>query len=425
MNKTNGNYFEYVLSGPSYTRITYQECVEDPNLNAWVHRTLNKMNTETNHKFSFLYNAWTEKEFGSTLVDYKKSTNSLYTDSGGLQIVTRGMTATPEIKKEVYVDQAKFSDLAMSFDEIPVSIAGEKSTRLDTSNRWFDKTKFEECARQTGRNIDQQIEHFLESKSDTKPVAIVQGNCYDTYMKWCEYMISEIAPSRRDYIGGIAMGAASFGHGFLEDIQRAYYFTQLPFKTTESHCHFLAVGSIERILPAVIFAQTGVYSDTRISYDSTSHASAMLYGRMFLPSSKGNYVNFTRVYDKTVYTMMYDAIDKEFDLGFSVDDFHYFLNNPSGKVKEARGDRINQIKTFVAGSMMSVICFMRELDRLVLADHDQVIKKMGKSGKANVFSSLYEIKTFDDFKHWDKHFSRYIPSERIPSSLVPPNILDL
>lgn len=420
----NGNWFEYVLSGPSYTRISYPECVSSPELNEWLHKVLRKMNERDNHKFSFLYNAWTEKDFGELMVDYKKSVKAIYADSGGLQIVTRGLSATPEIKQAVYDNQGTWADYAMSFDEIPVSIEGEKSTRLDTSNRWFNPEKFEFCARETGRNLDRQIETFLEQKSSTKPIAIVQGNCYETYMKWTEYMIDEIAPSRRDYIGGIAMGAASFGHGFLEDIERAYYFTQLPYQTKDSHVHFLAVGSIERILPVVIFCQTGVYSNTRVSYDSTSHASGMLYGRIFAPSSLGNYIQFPREFDRKIYQVMFDMIHREFGLDFSLEDFHYYLNNASGKVKEERGTRDSQIKAFVGGTMLSVISFIREFDSIVEADRDTVIGKMNRGGKNIVFSSLYDIKNHEDFKHWHRNFAKYIQSERIPNKKPEFNTLD-
>lgn len=420
----NGNYFEYVLSGPSYTRITYPEFTTNPDLIEWTNNAIHKLNTATDHKFSFLYNAWTEKDFGELFKHYKKSMNSLYTDSGGLQIVTRGLSATPEIKQGVYDYQMKESDFAMSFDEIPVSIDGDKSTRLDTSNRYFDREKFEFCARETGRNIDRQIETFLNGNAKTKPIAIVQGNCYDTYMKWCEYMIDEIAPSRRDIIGGIAMGAASFGHGFLEDIERAYYFTQLPFKTPESHVHFLAVGSIERILPAVIFAQTGVYSNTRISYDSTSHASGLLFGRMYAQKHLGGVHQFSRDYDRVMYGRILELIRSEFDLGdFSTDDFHYYMNTASKKVLEERGSRIGQLKSFVGGTMYAVLSFMRDLDRMVNSGQLEVLGTI-KSKKDVVFSSLYDIKNHDDFNHWKRHFSRFVPSERISSEMHIKNTLD-
>lgn len=420
----NGNYFEYVLSGPSYSRITYPEFTSDPDLIEWTHGVLNKLNTATEHKFSFLYNAWTEKDFGESLKEYKKSTNALYADSGGLQIVTRGLAATTDIKRDVYKNQMQYADFGMSFDEIPVSIDGDKSTRLDTSNRYFDKAKFEFCARETGRNIDKQIETFLEGKSDTKPIAIIQGNCYETYMRWCEYMVEEISPNRRDVIGGIAMGAASFGHGFLEDIERAYYFTQLPFKTADSHVHFLAVGSIERILPAVIFAQTGVYRDTRISYDSTSHASGLLFGRMYVQKHLGGVHQFTRDYDRLTYRRLHDLIKSEFDIGdFSTDDLHYFMNTASKKVIAERGDRTGQLKSFVAGTMFAVLSFMRDLDLMVNSGQLEVLRAI-KSKKDIVFSSLYEIKNHDDFNHWKRHFAKYVPSERIADQLQIVNTLD-
>ena len=44
-------------------------------------------------------------------------------------------------------------------------------------------------------------------------------------LKWVEYVLDEIPKSNHQFIGGVAMGAAALGTGTLEDIERAFIFT--------------------------------------------------------------------------------------------------------------------------------------------------------------------------------------------------------
>ena len=66
------------------------------------------------------------------------------------------ISITDELKKEVYRNQAKWGDVGMCFDEIPVVLTGDRSDRNDVKGRFFDKENYEEKARQTGQNIKQQ-----------------------------------------------------------------------------------------------------------------------------------------------------------------------------------------------------------------------------------------------------------------------------
>ena len=57
------------------------------------------------------------------------------------------------------------------------------------------RSSLEHYSRETGKNIKRQIEIFLEEKSSSKPMIIAQGNCYETYMYWVEYVLKEIPSS--------------------------------------------------------------------------------------------------------------------------------------------------------------------------------------------------------------------------------------
>ena len=90
-------------------------------------------------------------------------------------MVTLGLSITDELKQKVYDSQAAYSDCAMSFDEIPVSLLSNRAVRSDTSSKYFDRSRFEWCARESGRNLKTQIETFIKAKSQAKPMFIVQG----------------------------------------------------------------------------------------------------------------------------------------------------------------------------------------------------------------------------------------------------------
>ena len=86
-----------------------------------INMLIDKLVTDVHsHKFSMLYNGHTESSFGDRFTAYKDHVHEIHADSGGLQIVTQGMTITDELKDKVYENQAEWADVGMCFDEIPV-----------------------------------------------------------------------------------------------------------------------------------------------------------------------------------------------------------------------------------------------------------------------------------------------------------------
>lgn len=408
------NKLTYVSSGTPYLRIAFKECVENPELKAWINDTFTRMqrNKET-HDYGVLYNAWVEASFGAIFRDhFKSSLACVQADSGGLQIITRGMTITDELKRKIYVNQGSFSDMAMSFDEIPLAFSGVSSSRLDLSNRWFDSERFEHCASTTGKNIYEQILEFDKLGSQTKPVFIVQGNCYDTYMRWADLALKEIPSHLHERIGGVAMGAAALGHGTLEDIQRAFIYTEMPKFSDENHMHLLAVGSVARLLPNLIFLQNGVYKDLHLTYDSTTHTSGVHMGRYYINNRN---FEFPRYFDRVKWDIIYNDVSQKFDMSdIPIETFNIGLNTKSPPFIEKFGSRNKMIQSTIAAILSSIWNFMDHVDQC-LASKKVLLDFARKIGEYGTFSTLYQVQTKDDFDHWVKHVGKHVASKPVAS----------
>ncbi len=396
------------MSGCSYSRITFAESYEDEGCKEFINNCFkNLSNAGENHKFSMLFNAWTEQGFGKIFQNYKDSIYEIMADSGGLQIITQGLKVTDKIKNEVYDIQGKYANVGLSFDEIPLSFSGEKSSRNDIKDRWFEPDRFVECAKLTGRNVKNQIQSFLDMKTKTKPIYIVQGNDYDTYMRWAEIGLKEIPKEHHKYISGFAMAGPCLGTGALEDIKRAFYFTQLPINTRR--LHLLGVGSVKRIAPFLIFSQSGLYNNLDISYDSTTHSSGVVMGRTYLNEK-------TQLFGREmndVYEMIYKSIQKTpYFSDVSIETFHEIMNSASGVFKEKHGSRVPYIKTFIGFLSFTIDKFIKHMEKC-FTSKDVIFKLAKNSKERNVFDSLYQIKNYDDFVSWEKNVGRSVISKKV------------
>lgn len=404
---------EYVASGCSFFKLMYPELRSGEGLE-FFEKTLGTLQDKHGHKVSLLYNAHTEKNSGKVFkpIFKGKGIYEVYADSGGLQMVTIGAQITGGMKDKVYENQAAYSDVAMCFDEIPVAYGGGRSERLNLGNRWFDKDKFEFCARETGRNIKRQIEIFDAAKSDARPIFIMQGNDYDTYMKWCEYAISEVPEEMRDRIGGVAMGAAALGHGTLQDIQRAFYYTQLPWQPKNRHMHLLAVGSVTRLIPNVIFIQNGLYDDVWLSYDSTTHTSGSVMGRYY--KDDGTYV-FDRTFNDRYAEIHADIkrIFPHFDVDLKL--FYDAMNKPTRKHGEAIGNVHPLIYTYVAFVSAAIYNFTAHVEKVIKSEEAALNMFKYGSVEQNAFRALKEVKTTADFNHWEKFVGGSLDSTPVKS----------
>jgi hypothetical protein len=406
---------EYVASGSSYFKLMYAESLEPQNLDFFA-RTFGSLNNTHNHKISLLYNAYTEKRPGEWMGEhYRPLVHSIHADSGGLQMVTLGRTITNELKEEVYDSQARNSDIAMCFDVIPVrTLDSGRSERLDLSNRRFDRTDLERCARETGRNLRRQIDFFDEKGSNSRPMLITQGNDYDSYMKWTQYVVEELTPYHVSRIGGIAMGAAALGKGSLEDFKRAFYFTQLPIELESKHLHLLGVGSVYRMIPQFIFMQNGLYKDVEMSYDSTTHTSGVTQGRYYKDDLA---LNFTRAFDDN-YRIVWEDIKRNFPFyEYDLNTFYEALNISSRTYQEKHGNIDPSLQTYGVFVSSAIKNFLAHVEKLQ-SSRDEIMK-MSRGIDATAFNALYSVRTKQDFDHWLQNVGPYVASEPVQEYTEP------
>tara|TARA_R110000744_G_scaffold135750_13_gene245314 strand:+ start:59 stop:1333 length:1275 start_codon:yes stop_codon:yes gene_type:complete len=392
---------DYVVSGTSYMRFSNPSVAKDETNSQIINMLIDKLVTDVHsHKFSMLYNAHTESSFGERFTVYKPHVNEIHADSGGLQIVTQGMVITDELKDKVYENQAKWADVGMCFDEIPVILTGGKSDRNDTKARFFDFENYEELARKTGRNVKRQLEIFDKAGSTCKPYIILQGNCIDTYLRWYELLMEEVPSEWHDRIGGVAMGAAALGTGPLEDVKRAFIASEIAkiWPQEIMHLHVLGVGSIRRMLPYLVFCQNGLYDNVEISYDSTTHSRAVETGLYYM--GKGT-TKFNRKMSN-LYREMYNNVQETVQLGVDLDEFHELMNTPSLKAKEKYGNLNTWIYVRTAFILMSIRNFMAHLESMML-DKDTLLKFTGKLKLDGQFRNLYNVTNREEYDAWENN----------------------
>ena len=392
---------DYVVSGTSYMRFSNPGIAKDETNSSIINMLIDKLVTDVHsHKFSMLYNGHTESSFGDRFSVYKDHVNEIHADSGGLQIVTQGMTITDELKDKVYENQAQWADVGMCFDEIPVVLTGDRSDRNDTKARFFDFENYEELARKTGRNVKRQLEIFDKKNSKCKPYIILQGNCVDTYLRWYELLMEEVPAEWHNRIGGVAMGAAALGTGPLEDVKRAFIASEIAkvWPQETMHLHVLGVGSIRRMIPYLVFCQNGLYDNVEISYDSTTHSRAVETGLYYMGQGT---TKFSRKMSN-LYREMYDNVQETIQLGVDLDEFHTIMNTPSMKAKEKYGNLNKWIYVRTAFILMSIRNFMAHLEKM-MNDKETLLAFTGKMKLDGQFRNLYNVTNREQFDAWESN----------------------
>jgi len=420
--------FEYTISGPAYLRLGAEQC-NDPEtldmINSLILKTCHKQN---NHTFSLLYNGFTEKNFGIKLQKYRPAIKQIHADSGGLQIITRGLQNTPEVRDKVYINQGTYADIGMAFDEIPVRATKDgKSSKIDTKRRYFDRENFDTYATQAGKNVRTQIEKFVELKSNCRPFVIMHGASHQTYQQWAETILREVSEPLHDRIGGVAMGSAALGMGQLEDVKRAFYVTLMPF-SKPFHLHVLGVGALRRMLPYLLFSQTGLYDGIDISYDSTTHSMSLDNGLFYFSHCKkspgssygGTSVKMGREYSN-IYRTVTEEINSVCSTTYEPEEYHKLMNKQVTAYLEEGGKFIDIMRARLSFILTNVHNFTKDVSELTQSK-EQFLKFAKEKDCENEYATLLDVKTIQDFLHWEKHVGKYMDSE--PVSKIAPNSLE-
>ena len=409
---------EYVISGPAYLRLGADQCNDPETLQMINDMILRTVHNKNSHEFSLLYNGFTEKNFGKKLQKYRPAIKNIHADSGGLQIITRGLPNTPETRNKVFENQAAHADIGMCFDEIPVRATGTAGTssKIDTKRRYFDRDNFENYARQTGKNVRTQIEKYVELKSDCRPFVIIHGACHETYAAWANYILEEVG-DLRDRIGGVAMGSAALGMGQLEDVKRAFYVNLLPFERP-FHLHVLGVGALKRMLPYLLFSQTNLYKDVAISYDSTTHSMSLDNGLFYFSYYKktgngygGSSVKMGRPFSN-IYNTVTEEINNVCGTELTPQEFHKLMNISVGEYVENGGKFIDVMRARLAFILTNVHNFTKDVETL-MTNKDEFLRFCRDKKCENEYATLFDVKNIDDFLYWEKHVGKFMDSESV------------
>jgi len=375
-----------------------------------------ELTKNTNHEFSMLYNAYTEAKQSSALHDkYGKYIFNQHADSGGLQIVMLGKKNTPEVRDAVYKNQAEFSDVGMCFDEIPLdNTAQGKMAKVIHGSKTLRTGDMYEFGKMTGINIKRQLEIFEQSNSKCLPQLILQGNSPEDFKNFYEGAKFELGDDIYK-LRGCALADTCIGTGVLEacDMLSMLKFLDLP-KNLRLNVHLLGVGSVRRMLPALLLIKSGyIDSDIHLSYDSSTHSNAPIFGGAPKQNSPlfGQYG--IEQYDNPKMRTCANDIYNNFEKAILVlykdrsDWVETFVKSHTGQFSNSKhiahledGDektllkeRLNLTKMLLA--FINVKTFIQHIEK--------VLESPGPSCSAygmKSLSGLLKVKTYEDYLRW-------------------------
>ena len=279
--------FEYVVSGLTMgiDDLYYNEEVAKPYINHMNQKIIELDKRFDNQNLSILYNAHQERRHGVTMTEtMSDSWHRIFADSGGLQMARTKKGITPELKDKVYYHQAKYCDVAMIFDEIPIefdlSLIGGNSMKASLLGRRFDRSDIKRAAQATLENVKRQIEVFQQEESNAKLMLISQGQSVETYREYIEHICKGLSDDEVNmFVSGVAPSSLCNGNSFAHRCEMIYAMKeyQIP-DVIKENVHLLGVGNHEALSPFYLSPEYFSFIKT-LSYDSSSHASSWFYSR--------------------------------------------------------------------------------------------------------------------------------------------------
>jgi len=279
--------FEYVVSGLTMgiDDLYYNETVAAPYINHMNQKIVDLDAKHDNQNLSLLYNAHQERKHGVTMTDtMPDSWHRLFADSGGLQMARTSKGITDELKDKVYYHQAKYCDVAMIFDEIPIefdlSMVGGNNMKATLNGRRFDRSDIKRSALATLENCKRQIEVFKECDSKAKMMLISQGQTVETYKEYIELICNGLSDDEIDmFVCGVAPSSLCNGNSFAHRCEMIYAMKEYEIPDViKNNVHLLGVGNHEALSPFYLSPDYFSFIEN-LSYDSSSHASSWFYSR--------------------------------------------------------------------------------------------------------------------------------------------------
>jgi hypothetical protein len=239
----------------------------------------------------------------------------------------------------------------------------------------------------------------------------------ETYMKWTDIIIKQVPQKHWKYIGGISSSSFSLGNGFKQDVERAFTLSQLQVPDEmKRHVHLLGVGAMNRLIPAIQFRRSGLFTDDHLfSYDSTKHTGGCIRGQY----QEGKaIVQLSRHKDQKYYTALKDITEFSKNvLQYDVDedDFYMTILQPN----QAWTDKYGSNTARMLERNMATWCFflysvnenMKAVEDMIA--HEDSIHKYIRGVKLEMINSLSAVKTLEDYKYWMSHAGRALPSKNV------------
>lgn len=417
------NQLNYVASGMQFLRFPYVESLANEEGMAMMGTWLRRLDHSHSHRFSVLFNAFTEKKVAEPVRQFiKPHVYDIHADSGGLQIVSRGFTADTARKQQVYDVQAGYCDTAMSFDEIPAYIIGNQRALKDSNLKVFDRSRLEACAHESGKNLRTQILSFIEKKSEAKPLAIIQGNDLETASIWVDEMFKEIPKELLGHIRGVAIGSPCIGSGEVEAIEKLFWFTELNIPIKNPQLHILGMGTIKGILPLACFFRSGMIHDTHVSYDSTTHTAMNIRGRYYFGRKPGlpyqTMVN--KIFIPEYEDIFNDIIQFAPELKRWTPDAHSFFHHLIEDAKKQKAETGTQMPLIMAVKAHGFSCmnnFMQHAMQVIT--DDEVFREVTKTEQRyQIYKTLEQVKNKTDYYYWKAANSRFLESNPVRTNVV-------
>lgn len=437
---------EYVVSGCGRMQLFHKDMLGNPqtfptyqnlvkNIPHTVKTDLNGYSKHSEPVLSMLFNAFTEKNFvkdpakGFQLYNWLES-DSVYADSGGLQMVTAGKSVTPEMKADIYKTQC-VADYAMCFDVIPLTsyqtvkgiVNGVNKTRTsnersNVGNKIFEDHLFAESAQKTAENIKTQIDYFRKHNAKTKVVIIVQGNTPQDMKFFFDTIASNLTEEDYNHVSGIAIADTCMGNGELESIKMlhaAHLISKDCHPAVSSHIHFLGIGSLPRLRPIIFLIRSGLLkSYKRISYDSTSHTSCFDMGLIKLDGTCRSYGTKKTMLAEEVFDNVYTYFKDTFDQVVTYEDYRkvVFGLDEAGDLKFTSvrnnakelggGAHITGLLIKTAHTYYQIQNFMKRAEDI-----------WGEQSDNSPIGHLLNVHDEHDILQWYKNFSSHVMSHGI------------
>lgn len=410
----------YVASGLTHTRLATKSSKDNADVVSIIRTLSKKIQGENNHDFSVLFNAFAEVGLEEVVGKFfDGSMYDIHTDSGGLQIVTLGKVITPEIKKNIYKIQARSSDMAMGFDEIPVD------TDLNSKSKSYNSERLDYCALKTKENLKEQIQFFIDNNSRAKVLPIIQGNSEESYKQWHKILMKDISSDESKKIAGLAFGFSSFGKGLMESIEICKMLQTL--ETEISTIHLLGMGSISRLLPFIALIKSGYLNKyKRISFDSTSHTQNTSYGKYLFRGNES--ASLIRAKNKTFFRIwenfkeiMKDYLSfmrETYDIDFTIDSFYYTLcDQKNFEFKSNHPIEHRGIMTFLY-FISQVLNFTWTINALL--NNDNFLKEQLQifDKKSLILLEIKDDNQLKDFLHKASFTSSRIPQKGLETNIL-------